>query len=303
MTFPERRPNSLNWRRPGGGFEPGDAVTVTDTEATLAMPGRGLWRVRLQACNDAGCGPGRAREVALGQQPTLMGANGPAMDPAITLTGACTKITLTVQSSDALYVSTFLFKRSETGSTTSLGITNHDVGSTKVLNNLSPGEFIFGIRVHDTEDVFWAGPGTRNPDGLTHARSSGSTVSFEDWYGGGDEDFDDAVLLVTQANCDVSPPPQNTQNPPPQTRRRTTRRTPATRRRHARGSIPRRVAPLAGRRAVRPAASWAAAWAGRRARPGPRSRRPPRRAGRASCRSLDQVDGPTAPPTHRTSQP
>ena len=216
MTFPERRPNSLNWRRPGGGFEPGDAVTVTDTEATLAMPGRGLWRVRLQACNDAGCGPGRAREVALGQQPTLMGANGPAMDPAITLTGACTKITLTVQSSDALYVSTFLFKRSETGSTTSLGITNHDVGSTKVLNNLSPGEFIFGIRVHDTEDVFWAGPGTRNPDGLTHARSSGSTVSFEDWYGGGDEDFDDAVLLVTQANCDVSPPPQNTQNPPPQ---------------------------------------------------------------------------------------
>ena len=206
---------SLNWRRPGGDFEPGDAVTVTDTEATLAMPGRGLWRVRLQACNDAGCGPGRAREVALGQQPTLMGANGPAIGPAITLTGACTKITFTVQSSEALYVSTFLYKRSETGPTTSLGITNHDAGSTKVLDDLSAGDFILGIRVHDTGDVFWAGPGTRNPDGLTHARTSGSTVSFEDWHGGGDEDFDDAVLLVAQANCDVSPPPQNTQNPPP----------------------------------------------------------------------------------------
>ena len=207
---------SLNWRRPGGDFEPGDAVTVTETEATLAMPGRGLWRVRLQACNDAGCGPGRAREVALGQQPTLMGANGPAIGPAITLTGACTKITFTVQSSEALYVSTFLYKRSETGPTTSLGITNHDAGSTKVLNDLSAGDFILGIRVHDTGDVFWVGPGTRNPDGLTHARTSGSTVSFEDWYGGGDEDFDDAVLRVDQANCDVSPPPQNTQNPPPQ---------------------------------------------------------------------------------------
>ena len=172
---------SLNWRRPGGDFEPGDAVTVTETEATLAMPGRGLWRVRLQACNDAGCGPGRAREVALGQQPTLMGANGPAIGPAITLTGACTKITFTVQPSEALYVSTFLFKRSETGPTTSLGITNHDAGSTKVLNDLSAGDFILGIRVHDTGDVFWAGPGTRNPDGLTHARTSGSTVSFEDW--------------------------------------------------------------------------------------------------------------------------
>ena len=207
---------SLNWRRPGGDFEPGDAVTVTETEATLAMPGRGLWRVRLQACNDAGCGPGRAREVALGQQPTLMGANGPAIGPAITLTGACTKITFTVQPSEALYVSTFLFKRSETGPSTSLGITNHDAGSTKVLDDLSAGDFILGIRVHDTGDVFWAGSGTRNPDGLTHARTSGSTVSFEDWHGGGDEDFDDAVLLVTQANCDVSPPPQNTQNPPPQ---------------------------------------------------------------------------------------
>ena len=207
---------SLNWRRPGGDFEPGDAVTVTETEATLAMPGRGLWRVRLQACNDAGCGPGRAREVALGQQPTLMGANGPAIGPAITLTGACTKITFTVQSSEALYVSTFLYKRSETGPTTSLGITNHDAGSTKVLDDLSAGDFILGIRVHDTGDVFWAGPGARNPDGLTHARTSGSTVSFEDWHGGGDEDFDDAVLLVAQANCDVSPPPQNTQNPPPE---------------------------------------------------------------------------------------
>ena len=54
---------------------------------------------------------------------------------------------------------------------------------------------------------------------------------------------------------------------------------------------------------TREAASPATAPRERQARPGPRSRRPPRRAGRASCRSLHQVDGPTAPPTHRTSRP
>ena len=201
------------------------------------MPGRGLWRVRLQACNDAGCGPGRAREVALGQQPTLMGANGPAIGPAITLTGACTKITFTVQSSEALYVSTFLFKRSETGPTTSLGITNHDAGSTKVLNDLSAGDFILGIRVHDTGDVFWAGPGARNPDGLTHARTSGSTVSFEDWHGGGDEDFDDAVLRVDPGQLRREPSAAASRR----TRRTRRRRTRRTRRRRTRRTRRRRT--------------------------------------------------------------
>ena len=199
---------SLSWRRPGGGFQPGDAVIATDTEATLAVPDHGLWRLRLQACNDAGCGPGRAREVALVQEPIVTGASDPATGSILTLTGACTDITVEVLPSDALFTNTFM--RFDGGTGTSLNITNRNVGSTAVLRGLSAGELVLGIRVQETEDVFRTGPASRNPDGLIHARISGSTVSFEDYSGGGDEDFNDAVLLVTRASCGGSPPP-----PPP----------------------------------------------------------------------------------------
>ena len=164
---------SLNWRRPGGDF-----------------------------------GPGRAREVALVQEPTETGARDPATS-TLTLTGACTEITITVLSFEAAYTSTFM--RFVGGTGTSLGITNNDVGTTVVLSSLPAGELVLGIRVQETGHTFKTGPASSNPDGLIHARISGSTVYFEDWFGGGDEDFDDAVLRVTQANCEVSPPPVNTQ--------------------------------------------------------------------------------------------
>ena len=205
--------DSLSWRRPGGGFQPGDAVIATDTEATLAVPDHGLWRLRLQACNDAGCGPGRAREVALVQEPIVTGASDPATGSTLTLTGACTEITVEVLPSEALFTSTFM--RFDGGTGTSLNITNHNVGSTAVLSGLSAGELVLGIKVHETDDTFKTGPGSGNPDGLIHARISGSTVSFEDYSGGGDEDFNDAVLLVTPANCVGSPPPPPPPLPPP----------------------------------------------------------------------------------------
>ena len=202
---------SLSWRRPGGGFQPGDAVIATDTEATLAVPDHGLWWLRLQACNDAGCGPGRAREVALVQEPIVTGASDPATGSTLTLTGACTDVTVTVLASEAAYTSMFLhFDMSDMSMATDLMITNRQVGSTMVLRGLSAGELVLGIRVQETGDVFRTGPASRNPDGLIHARISGSTVSFEDYSGGGDEDFNDAVLLVTRASCGGSAPP-----PPP----------------------------------------------------------------------------------------
>ena len=208
---------SLSWRRPGGGFQPGDAVIATDTEATLAVPDHGLWRVRLQACNDAGCGPGRAREVALVQEPIVTGASDPATGSTLTLTGACTDVTVTVLASEAGYTSMFLhFDMSDMSMATDLMITNRQVGSTMVLRGLSAGELVLGIRVQETGDVFRTGPASRNPDGLIHARISGSTVSFEDFSGGGDEDFNDAVLLVTWASCGGSPPtPPPPPRPPP----------------------------------------------------------------------------------------
>ena len=202
---------SLSWRRPGGGFQPGDAVIATDTEATLAVPDHGLWRLRLQACNDAGCGPGRAREVALVQEPIVTGASDPATGSTLTLTGVCADVTVTVLASEAAYTSMFLhFDMSDMSMATDLMITNRQVGSTMVLRGLSAGELVLGIRVQETGDVFRTGPASRNPDGLIHAQISGPTVSFEDDSGGGDEDFNDAVLLVTQASCGGSPPP-----PPP----------------------------------------------------------------------------------------
>ena len=47
----------LRWRQAGGEFEAANAVTVTDTSATITVSGYGEWEVRLQACNDAGCVP------------------------------------------------------------------------------------------------------------------------------------------------------------------------------------------------------------------------------------------------------
>ena len=47
----------LRWRQSGGEFEAGNAATVSDTSATITAPDYGEWEVRLQGCNDAGCGP------------------------------------------------------------------------------------------------------------------------------------------------------------------------------------------------------------------------------------------------------
>ena len=137
---------SLSWRRPGGGFQPGDAVIATDTEATLAVPDHGLWRVRLQACNDAGCGPGRAREVALVQEPIVTGASDPATGSTLTLTGACTDVTVTVLAFEAAYTSMFLrFDMSDMSMATDL--MSHEPPSR--LDDGTQGPFGGGARARD----------------------------------------------------------------------------------------------------------------------------------------------------------
>ena len=49
----------LRWRLAGGEFEAANAATATaaNTSATITAPDYGEWEVRLQACNDTGCGP------------------------------------------------------------------------------------------------------------------------------------------------------------------------------------------------------------------------------------------------------
>ena len=56
---------SLRWRVAGGSFEPGNAATVSVTSATVTASGYGIWQVRVQGCNEAGCGPEVERAVTL----------------------------------------------------------------------------------------------------------------------------------------------------------------------------------------------------------------------------------------------
>ncbi len=126
----------------------------------------------------------------------------------IMLTGSCIEVRIEVLASEAAYTSDFL------GPGGDLGLTNRDLGGQVVLSNLPAGELVLGIRVSETGDTFRTGPASRNPDNIAHARlsrlSSGWAVAFEDFRDGGDRDFNDAVLSVTEATCaptTVAPPP------------------------------------------------------------------------------------------------
>jgi hypothetical protein len=63
-----------------------------------------------------------------------------------------------------------------------------------------PGdEMVFGIFVSNTGFTYLMGPGTRNPDGIEHAKVDDLggglfVVGFEDLFGGGDLDFDDTLF-------------------------------------------------------------------------------------------------------------
>ena len=55
----------LRWRQADREFEADNATTVADTNATFTMPESGQWEVRVQGCNDVGCGPEAAQAVTL----------------------------------------------------------------------------------------------------------------------------------------------------------------------------------------------------------------------------------------------
>jgi hypothetical protein len=117
-------------------------------------------------------------------------------------------VTVTVLPYDAAYTSN-LYVYSTGGPV--LIANSSQIGTVVGLGNLAtlygfqPGdELIFGIRVLNTGDSFVTGPGSRNLDGIAHvsidyAEGSSSdlaTLSFEDLFGGGDFDYNDASFLV-----------------------------------------------------------------------------------------------------------
>jgi hypothetical protein len=79
--------------------------------------------------------------------------------------------------------------------------TNLDVGKVIRLSPVHAGaELIFAIYVRDTGQTFRMGPGSRNPDRLAHANvtclGDEIKIRFEDFLGGGDFDYDDAVFQL-----------------------------------------------------------------------------------------------------------
>jgi len=97
--------------------------------------------------------------------------------------------------------------------------TNRDAGTKVTLGSFPSGvELVFSIFVRDTQRTYMMGPGSGNPDGVSHASltcfSGGRTnVGFEDQFGGGDGNFADLICTVRQplSTCSysLSPPSQS----------------------------------------------------------------------------------------------
>ena len=70
----------LRWRKSGGEFEAGNAITVSGTEATITVSSYGEWEVRLQACTASGCVPEATRSAD--EAPAVRLSLAPARDAA-----------------------------------------------------------------------------------------------------------------------------------------------------------------------------------------------------------------------------
>jgi hypothetical protein len=84
-------------------------------------------------------------------------------------------------------------------------------------NYVQGNEVILTLTNHSSHRVYQTGGPERNPDGRNHAyviygyQGYGTAlVAFEDQFGGGDNDYNDAVFLVTNVSPTPAPPP-----PPP----------------------------------------------------------------------------------------
>ena len=58
----------IRWRRPTGNYKGVNRITTTDANAVITMSDYGRWEVRVEGCNNGGCGPG-ATETVLVEPP------------------------------------------------------------------------------------------------------------------------------------------------------------------------------------------------------------------------------------------
>jgi hypothetical protein len=97
-------------------------------------------------------------------------------------------------------------------------------GSSVNLGSFAAGtELVFAIYVRNTQQTYFMGPGSRNPDGIFHAAvdnglapqfpSYGTVppgsiaIGFEDLFGGGDLDYDDLGFAFSSVRRTATPEP------------------------------------------------------------------------------------------------
>jgi len=120
-------------------------------------------------------------------------------------------VELDVRPASAAFV-TELFLQNEDGTRGPTLALNTEVGRHVVIGPFPAGrELVFGIFVRNTGETFLMGPGSRNRDGIAHARVTEIAerifdVGFEDTLGGGDFDYDDNVFRFTGNLAPNEPP-------------------------------------------------------------------------------------------------
>ena len=131
--------------------------------------------------------------------------------PGTTLEATGTTVFVTFISSEAGYDSDIQFFAT-IGNVNQTLFTNRVAGGTQVqLTGLTAGqEIIFGIYVQNTGETFYIGSGSRNSDGLVHAKilalgNGRYQLGFEDLKGGGDLDFNDVIFEVQGAVVNPEP--------------------------------------------------------------------------------------------------
>ena len=65
----------IRWRRPSGNFQADAATSVSSNNANITLPDYGKWVVRVEACNDAGCGRGAARTAEIARPSSVKPEN------------------------------------------------------------------------------------------------------------------------------------------------------------------------------------------------------------------------------------
>ena len=131
--------------------------------------------------------------------PAASPAPAPATDPSGALFASSDRFSVEIQASDSGYANRIVWSSDGFKTMNDIGIDNQNVGTVQTMTVARGARVEFGIISGDGR-LYRAGPASLNADGVVHATVTGSadsfTLGFEDLYGGGDRDFNDAIIRV-----------------------------------------------------------------------------------------------------------